>query len=169
MEHVIAKLLEDFERGKVTRRQLIQSLALAAAGAVTAGAALPAAAAAGKGFKAVAVNHISYQVADYAKTRDFYKDLLGLRVVRDTGKECHMILNGSNSFLIPRNAPPGIVPPHVDHVAYTIATWNKEAVRAELERRGLDPKPDTDYSFHIKDPNGFDVQISGKEMTATNP
>ena len=33
-----------------------------------------------KGFRAVAVNHISYQVSDYAKTRDFYADLLGMKV-----------------------------------------------------------------------------------------
>ena len=33
MESVIAKLLQDFERGKMNRRQLIQSLSLAAAAA----------------------------------------------------------------------------------------------------------------------------------------
>src|ERR1700738_4348875 len=71
MESVIAKLLQDFEQGKMNRRQLIQSLALAASAA---GAATPGLAASGKGFKAVAVNHISYQVADYARTRDFYAE-----------------------------------------------------------------------------------------------
>ena len=62
MEHLIGKLLHDFEQGRMDRRQLIRSLALAAA------AATPAAAE-GKGFQAVTVNHISYVVADYAKTR----------------------------------------------------------------------------------------------------
>ena len=33
MEHMIARLLQDFEQGKMTRRQLIQSLALAATAA----------------------------------------------------------------------------------------------------------------------------------------
>ena len=37
---------------------------------------------------------------------------------------------------------------------------------AELKRRGLQPKPDTDNSFHVEDPNGFDLQISGREMKA---
>jgi hypothetical protein len=37
-------------------------------------------------------------------------------------------------------------------------------VKAELERRGLNPTPDTENSFHVKDPNGFDLQISGKDM-----
>ena len=130
MEHLIAKLLEHFERGKISRRQLIQSLALAATAAAAKGAAVPIADE-HKGFRAVAVNHISYQVVDYAKTRDFYADLLGLKVVADTGKQCCLVLNDSNTFIIPRNAPPEIAPPRIDHIAYTIAAWDKNAVGAE--------------------------------------
>ena len=40
----------------------------------------------GKGFKAIAVNHISYGVADYGWTRDFYSDLLGMKVTYDDGR-----------------------------------------------------------------------------------
>ena len=36
---------------------------------------------------------------------------------------------------------------------------------AELKRRGLSPRPDTPNSFHVKDPDGYDLQISGKGMT----
>ena len=39
MEHIIGKLLHDFEQGRMTRRQLIQSLALAASAASAASAA----------------------------------------------------------------------------------------------------------------------------------
>lgn len=165
MEHIITKLVEDFEHGKVTRRQLIQSLALVATAKTAVGAA-PFATDERKGFSAVAVNHISYQVADYAKTRDFYADLFGLKVVADNGKQCCLVLNDSNTFIIPRNAPSGVAPPRIDHIAYTLAAWNKSAVEAELKRRGLNPRPDTDNSFHVSDPNGFDLQISGKDMTA---
>ena len=107
MENFIAKLLEYFEHGKITRRHLIQSLALAATATVTAGAVVPVGDER-KGFRAVAVNHISYQVADYAKTRDFYANLFGLKVIADTGKQCRLVLNDSNSFIIPRNAPSGL-------------------------------------------------------------
>ena len=68
MEHVINNLLKDFERGKMSRRQLIQSLAMAATAAAAAGGRpLSAAADEGKGFEAIAVNHISYQVKDYTE------------------------------------------------------------------------------------------------------
>jgi catechol 2,3-dioxygenase-like lactoylglutathione lyase family enzyme len=161
MESMIAKLVDDFEHGRITRRQLIKSIA-----AMATAFAIPRrlSARSPKGFKAVAVNHLSYQVNDYAKTRDFYAELLGMKVVADTGSQCFLVLGNTNTFLIPRNAPEGSAPPRIDHIAYTIDSWDKNAVRAELERRGLDPHPDTDNSFHVKDPNGFDLQISGPDM-----
>lgn len=164
MEHIIAKLLHDFEHGHMSRRQLIQSLAMTATAAAAAGAA-PAAAADGKGFKAVAVNHISFQVADYAKTRDFYADLLGMKVLKDTGRQCNLQFGDHGTWLLPRNPREGSATPKVDHIAYTIDNWDKDAVEAELRRRGLEPRPDTPNSFHVKDPDGYDLQISGKGMT----
>jgi catechol 2,3-dioxygenase-like lactoylglutathione lyase family enzyme len=164
MEHLIGKLLHDFEQGRMDRRQLIRSIAIAAAAA-----AGPASAAAeGKGFQAVGVNHISYVVADYAKTRDFYADLLGMKVSHDDGKQCYMSFG--DTFLLPRNARTGGKTPQttpvVSHIAYTIDNWDKKAVEAELVRRGLHARPDTEDSFHVQDPDGFDLQISGKNMKA---
>jgi catechol 2,3-dioxygenase-like lactoylglutathione lyase family enzyme len=171
MEHLIARLLKDFERGAMNRRQLIQSLALAATAVSAVGSAV-AEAAEGKGFKTLAVNHISYQVKDYRVARDFYADLMGMKVLADNGtSECHMTFG--DSFLIPRNFPVKTAESseakamgRVDHIAYTIANWNKNEVEAELKRRGLAPRADTENSFHITDPDGFDLQISGIEMKA---
>jgi catechol 2,3-dioxygenase-like lactoylglutathione lyase family enzyme len=162
MEATIAKLMDDFDRGKMSRRQLIKSIAVVAA--ATAAGVSPASAQSARGFKGVAINHISYQVNDYAKTRDFYADIFGMRVVADNGSQCNLILGDTNTFLIPRKAPSNVTPPRIDHIAYTIDSWDKDKVKAELERRGLNPTPDTENSFHVKDPNGFDLQISGRDM-----
>ncbi|MBX7199377.1 MAG: VOC family protein [Rhodospirillaceae bacterium] len=159
MEQVIANLLTDFERGRISRRSLISSLAVTATAA-----AVPALAAdAPKGFKTVAVNHLSYNVKDYKKTAEFYADLLGMKVSHDNGKN-QCFLEFGNSFVVARNAREGRAPGSIDHVAYTIDTWDKAAVEAELKRRGHTPRPDTENSFHITDPDGFDVQIAGKGM-----
>jgi catechol 2,3-dioxygenase-like lactoylglutathione lyase family enzyme len=161
MEHIIHRLLQDFEHGKMNRRQLVRSLAMAAS---VAGAGVPEVkGAGGTGFKAITVNHISYQVADYRKTRDFYADLLGMKVTQDDGKQCHLEFGTEGSHILPRNARAGSAPPKVDHIAYSIDHWDKNAVEAELKRRGLDPRPDKE-SFHVKDPDGFDLQISSPEM-----
>jgi len=161
MEHIIGKLLQDYERGKMTRRQLIQTLALTATAASpvgTAEAAPPA--------NAVYINHVSMQVADYTKTRDFYSGLFGMKVTEDDGKTQCRLTFGDN-ILIARNAssrPGGKV--GVDHIAYTLANWDtdktvKPTVEAELKRRGLKIRT-TEGSFHVQDPDGFEAQMGGK-------
>jgi catechol 2,3-dioxygenase-like lactoylglutathione lyase family enzyme len=58
----------------------------------------------------------------------------------------------------------------VDHIAYRIYNWDTDQVREELLRRKLmkdTTKPDTGggipgySSFHVTDPDGFNLQISG--------
>ena len=160
MENIIAKLLQDFEQGKMTRRQLIQSLALTAtaASALSEASAAPADVA-----RVVSLNHVSYQVADYTKVRDFYAGLFGMKISRDDGMQCR--LSFGDNILIVRNRTPA---PKVDHIAYTIANWDtdksvKPAVEAELKRRGLKIRT-TEGSFHVEDPEGFEVQMGGKEQ-----
>src|SRR5215217_2886912 len=70
----IDSMIHSQEERMLSRRQLLKSIAL---GAVA--ARIPIAAAA-KSLKGTAINHISYQSADYKKTRDFYIDLLGFQV-----------------------------------------------------------------------------------------
>src|SRR5882724_12458469 len=134
MESIIARLLQDFEQGKMDRRQLIKSLSVAAAAAV--GMASPARAA-GKPLEALYVNHISYQVNDYKKVRDFYVDLLGMKITEDDGKQCRLVFG--NNILIPRNRAKG-EPAKVDHIAYTVINWDaeKDAFEAQLKRRKLE-------------------------------
>ena len=157
MESFIAKLLQDFEQGKMDRRQLIKSLAVAATAAA---AAAPAASAAGKPLEALYVNHISYQVNDYKKVRDFYVDLLGMKATEDDGKQCRLVFG--NNMLIPRNRANG-GPGKVDHIAYTITNWDaeKEALEAELKRRKLEYTGTAKTSFQVKDPEGMGVQFGG--------
>ena len=165
MEHIIARLLQDFERGKMNRRQLIQSLGLAAT-AASALSSVPAAAAGG--LKMTGVDHISYRVSDYKRTRDFYADLFGLTVTDDTGTQAQ--LRWGTGMITARNPrQPTQMVPTVDHVSYWVDNWDSDTVKGELEKRGLAPRldlgdkssPPQYVSFHIKDPDGTDVQISG--------
>ena len=163
MEHIIATLLRDFEEGKMTRRQLIQTLAFTTAAASGTAALVEAGVAADTpAARAVSINHVSYQVADYTKTRDFYAGLFGMKVSDDDGKQCRLTFG--DNILIARNRASGT--PKVDHIAYTLANWDtdkgvRSALEAELKRRGLQVRATTD-SLHIQDPDGFDVQMGGK-------
>jgi catechol 2,3-dioxygenase-like lactoylglutathione lyase family enzyme len=160
MEQIITKLLQDFEQGKMTRRQLVQSLALTAAASTA--SVTPVGAAEGATIKATNFNHVSYEVADYAKTRDFYANLFGMKVTEDDGKGCR--LSFGDSILIARTRASKLPTPHVDHIAYTVANWDqeKEAVEAELKRRGVHIlRGDAKTSIHVLDPDGFEVQMGG--------
>jgi catechol 2,3-dioxygenase-like lactoylglutathione lyase family enzyme len=188
MEQIITKLLRDFEDGFLNRRQLIQNLGLAFTAALgVASAQTPAGKPAGapdSPFKTVDLDHISYQVNDYRVTRDFYAELMGMEVKNDNGKtQCELYFG--NSMLLARNhrprtgeaaaatPQPGSRPAPtslVDHISYRIYNWDTDQVREELMRRKLlteSAKPDTGggilgySSFHVSDPDGFNLQISG--------
>lgn len=172
MEAFVTRLLGEFENGRMTRRELIQTLALVAGGVTNAGAQAAAP------FKAVRVDHISYQVPDYRRTRDFYAGLIGMSVEADNGRDYCQLQFGeahgsgarARSFLSLRTpAAPRAVTPRIDHLAFTIENWDTTRVRTELERRGLKPRPapagdgDTPnyMSFYVPDPDGLELQISG--------
>jgi catechol 2,3-dioxygenase-like lactoylglutathione lyase family enzyme len=164
MEEAAMSLLDQFERGAISRRQMVQCLTLGLASLGVGGAARAAASPGLRGFKATGVNHISFEVADYARARDFYVDLFGMAVSNDNGKQCDLTFG--DTVLIARNAHEPRAKPLVDHIAYTIDNWNFKEVEAELNRRGLKPKADFD-SFHFYDPDGYDLQIAGKDFMKT--
>jgi catechol 2,3-dioxygenase-like lactoylglutathione lyase family enzyme len=158
MEQLIAKFVQQFESGKMNRRQLIRSLALVASLAGTAEADDT------NIVKATYINHISYQVADYAKTRDFYSGLFGMKVSEDNGKQCHLSIG--ESIIVARSHAGDT--PRFDHISLTIANWDtdssvKDRVASELRRRGLDVQTDK-HGFDFKDPDGFQVQIGGHDQ-----
>jgi catechol 2,3-dioxygenase-like lactoylglutathione lyase family enzyme len=165
MEHLIGKLLQDFDQGKMTRRQLIQSLALVTAAPLAVSAAR-AAASDSRVIQAVDLNHISYQVADYAKTRDFYADLFGMKVANDDAKRKQCRLLVGESIIVVRTQPSNT--PRVDHICFTLANWDTDknvraAVETELKHHGLEVK-EGNRSLVIKDPDGLGVQIGGKDQ-----
>jgi len=185
VETVINELLNDFEKGKMTRRQLIQSLAFAAAAAApvaTVGAQTASTIPAATGpapWKTVWLDHISYAVSDYRKSTAFYRDLMGWDIKNDNGKtQCTMKIGEVGEIIIRNRREPSADatspapgqngrPPLtgvINHVSYGVAPWSTEGVKAELEKRGLKPRPDmvgeNFKSYHVTDPDGWDLQIS---------
>ena len=171
METTIATLLKEFEDGKMSRRQLIQSLAvLAMAGPAAAQTPTPSRAP----WKTVWLDHISYAVTDYKKSVEFYKNLMGWEVQNDNGKNQASMRIGNIGEIIIRNrrAPAAGAPARpeptgvINHISYGIEPWDTDKVKAELERRGLNPRPDMQgenfKSFHVLDPDGWDLQISNQ-------
>ena len=152
MEAVISNLLKHFESGAITRRELIQGLAMltAASGAASAAPFQEA------GLKAAKIDHVSVQVSDLPRSIAFYQNLFGLSVVSED-KPNEIVRLGMTKTLVSlhHKSPTGLV----DHFAIGVDPFNKESVTRYLKQRGANPEENLDAGFHVKDPQGIGVQI----------
>src|SRR5262245_2644246 len=144
---------------EMNRRSFMQSLALAAAAA-----AVPSAEAAG-GFKAIWLNHYTYVAPDLKKTRDWYHEVFGMQVGHEEAKLSHMWYGDKgDTLMIVRQAESGETSPRIEKFGFTIDGFDKKAVEAELKRRGLTPKSDTDKGFWFTDPEGNEIGVFAKDF-----
>src|SRR5262245_51162227 len=195
-------LFDQFDRGRLSRRQLLQALGLAVAvrpaSAFAQGQCGGARASLPEcdptpakppfeptGWKTVLLDHFSCQVVDYPKEAAFYSTLMNWKIRSDDGKQAVLDIGDWGGLILRGGyvAPPA-PPPNPDAEAgrggrgggpraprnavfdsfcWGIEPWDAKKVEAELKKRGLTPVADNhgDFqSFHVKDPDGFDLQIS---------
>jgi catechol 2,3-dioxygenase-like lactoylglutathione lyase family enzyme len=152
MEAVISNLLTSFEKGTLTRRELMQGLALVAAVSRTSSAAGPQTTAT----KGARIDHVSIQVSDLKRSADFYQKVFGFSVVSED-KPNEIVRLGTTKALVSlhHKNPTALV----DHFAIGLDSFNKDAVTRELKQHGITPEENLDAGFHIKDPEGMSVQI----------
>ena len=153
MNSVVDDLVSRFDRGTLSRRQLVQGLAaLAAAGGAQTAAAQTTP------FTSTRIDHISIQVTDMARSVAFYEKIFGLRVINED-KENEIVRMGVTRIIVSlhRKPPVGIV----DHFAIAIDDFNRDRVTAELAKHGLQAQENLDYGFFVRDPEGIPVQIVG--------
>jgi catechol 2,3-dioxygenase-like lactoylglutathione lyase family enzyme len=125
------------------------------------------------GWKTVALDHLTFQVADYQKEAAFYSALMGWTCRSDDGQQAVLDIGDWGSAVFkqgPMDAAPAAGSPGagaravVASFCFVIDQWNASKVEAELRKRGLTPIAAIDgkgfESFHVQDPDGFDLQIS---------
>ena len=147
MKSTISKLLEAYEKGKMSRRTLIQGLAVLAAGSTAAEAA---------GFQGSSINHISMQVSNLQRSTDFYQRTFGCTVNKRDGN--NQLVFGKDFLVLRPGNPAG----KVDHFAIGVDNFKKESVTADLKSRGVTAidQQGGGAGFHVVDPDGYPVQIS---------
>ena len=152
MESIISNLLNSFDSGRLTRRELMQGLGVIAAGSATVSAAEAQSAA----IKGVRIDHVSIQVTDLPRAVEFYKKVFGFSVVSED-KPNEIIRLGIKSTVVSlhHKNPTGLV----DHFAIGVESFNKAAVTQQLKQYGITPDENIDAGFHIKDTEGMRVQI----------
>jgi catechol 2,3-dioxygenase-like lactoylglutathione lyase family enzyme len=127
------------------------------------------------GWRTTGLDQITFRVAEPEKEAAFYAAVMGWtlrsedakKVVMDIGDWGTVVFRRvpADSFGAP--APAGGRAPVravVEGFGFSVEPWNAKTVEQELRKRGLTPVAENDgkgfESFHVKDPDGFDVQIS---------
>jgi catechol 2,3-dioxygenase-like lactoylglutathione lyase family enzyme len=108
--------------------------------------------------EAKTVNHIAISVSDLQRSRDWYRQTFGLRLIQESAES--VLLGFGESMIVLRlEGTPGTI----SHFMFGIDGYDADALRAELVATGLEPQKDSD-SFHVRDPDGLNVQVGDRGL-----
>lgn len=130
------------------------------------------------GWQTVWLDHLSYGAANYKASVSFYVNLLGWGPTYDEGSQNELMIGDVGDIIVRGGNPldpefgrrPARAAGRIDHISFGISPWDTDAVKAELEKRGLHVTIDTSdgaeihvaqyKSYHTTTPNGYNLQIS---------
>ena len=148
----IDTLVAAFERGRLSRRELVQGLAAMVA------AAAPAEAQSGPPIPALSLNHVSLAVADPEASKQFFQRTFGMPVASTQGTGINLALG--TSFLGLYKMPN---PGRVDHVCLGVDNYEVNAMAARLEAQGIKATIRKDKpEVYFTDPDGIRFQLEDK-------
>ena len=168
----IDRIVDEFELGRLSRRQLVASLVGLGAASATLGAARAQQStedqsqdadqeqnqqeANGSTFRATGLDHIALDVTDVARSREFYAKHLGLRVIR--GDDRALFMGAERDFFLTLFRADE---PRMHHYCYSIREFNADDAVQKLADAGLRPER-TGNRVYFPDPDGLTVQITGR-------
>ena len=160
MQTQIIKLINDFEHGRMSRRQLIAHLT--GMFAVTVGAtiafadqqtqlAAPSPADSTTTFDATDLNHIALSVSDVQRSKKWYQKHLGLRAMGQEG----FLTTGKGWLALFKGEKPGL-----HHYCYSIANYDPGDAVERLRAAGVGPTR-RGGRVYLDDRDGIECQVAG--------
>jgi catechol 2,3-dioxygenase-like lactoylglutathione lyase family enzyme len=167
MEHELDGLVTRFERGQLSRRELLAALGMLVAMPGVA----PAASVAAPPFRCRELNHVTLRVQDLVRSKQFYQKLLGLRVMSEDADSCRLSL-GRGFLSLWKDPASG-----VDHWCVGVDPFpsahasaedrTRDSVRGALTQAGYSLRKDEgDSTIYVRDPDGNVVQLETPGFTA---
>jgi len=115
------------------------------------------------------IRHVALRVADVERSKNFYTEIFGMRVVWQPDPDNAYLSSGSDNLALHREpgaSAPGASAGVLDHIGFFVAELGQlEENFAWATQRRLDiVKPlrqhrDGTYSFYIRDPDGVVIQL----------
>ena len=157
MDSYLNSMVDQYDRGRLSRRQLITTLTgFAAVAGLGPGAGVNAVMAqdtAESTFQATSLNHIALSVTDVGRSRDFYVKHLGLKVTRDGNSSCFLNV-GPHFLALFRARQAGL-----NHYCYTVKGYTADSAAETLQAAGFKPRR-AENRVYFDDPDGLEVQLS---------
>lgn len=167
MRAELEHLVRCFERGAISRRELIAGLgslcaAAAAAGTVPTSPQQPGSPAP---IPLSGMDHIALRVSDLARSTAFYRDHLGGRIRSQSSSAVFLDVGSDWVALFARDAVStgyGATRPGVDHISFHSPQHRSLDARMDVLRaHGLDPvSPAGSSRVYFRDPDGIILQLS---------
>ena len=152
MQQVVDEALRQYERGALTRRELVASLAALLAGS-RAAAAQPVP------LEAKTLNHVTLRVTDVDRSVKFYQQLFGFPIVN---RQATSIGLGVGDSHIGLSRVQGSEQPHINHLCFGVAKFDTDRTIAALATHGVKGTVRMRGDFrelYFSDPDNLSVQL----------
>ena len=159
-------LVQRFQNGQLSRREVVTALAALFAAAMEGAAQSPAPPVAVR-----SLNHVSISVADINRSVEFYRSLFGMRVISEQGVGANVTAGGDGSVV---NLAPGPGPEFlgiyqgkpvgdIGHFCLGVQNFDADRVLAALQGRGVKASIRTrgqSREIFLTDPDNVSVQLT---------
>jgi catechol 2,3-dioxygenase-like lactoylglutathione lyase family enzyme len=166
MTEAISILVQQFQNGRLSRREVVTALAALFAATTEAAAQTPAAPVAAR-----TLNHVSISVTDIKRSAEFYQSLFGMRIISQQGTGNNPIAGGEGSVI---NLAPGAGPEFlgiyqgkpvgdIGHFCLGVQKFDADRVLAALTSRGVKASIRTrgqSREIFLTDPDNISVQLT---------
>lgn len=168
MNGTIDTILQRYEQGQVSRRDVILALSALVAAPAAAEAQAPAAPIAAR-----SLNHASISVADVDRSVRFYQSVFGMRVISREGVAGNPTAGGGNTAVVV-NVAPGPGPEfigiykaepagHIGHFCLGVENFDADKALATLKQRGVNARMRVrgeSKEIFLTDPDNVSVQLT---------
>ena len=153
----IEALVSSYDRGTLTRRQLLCALAMMATPM-----AVEAQTPSGSLMKGRNLHHVNLRVSDIARSEAFYRNLFGFSASRRVqGPDNHGFdLPGGGLIILQKSDQPG----RIDHFCIGVDGFDAERMRTRVKSAGIEGvQGSARDNFSVSDPDGLRVQVSAPD------
>lgn len=117
------------------------------------------------------LHHLAFRTDDIRALAAFYRDLLGLEVVRDAAPHALWLGLGGDAVLMIEtraNDEPAVPAGTMELVAFRVSVEQRDAVARRARERGCFDG-ETAFTVYLRDPDGRRVGVSTYDLAGATP